>query len=276
MLEISVPSSVEYLALVDAVCEAFCSWANVPRQVADDVSMAAIEAATNAIVHGNGSDPAKKARIAFSRTDCDVTITVTDHGCGFDPEAVPCPVDEDRLLATSGRGIFIMRSVMDDVRITFPREGGTVVRLVKRIVPGVCGRVLCIDYGERRVGLAISDELRITAQPLGYIEVGDGRTGIEEVIGLIAEHDVAEIVLGMPFTLKGEIGQAASQVLHFARELRHRTGLSVATCDERFSTVEGERVLIEGGVKRKKRKKKIDSVAAAIVLQSYLDARRSK
>jgi len=276
MLEISVPSSVEYLALVDAVCEAFCSWANIPRQVADDISMAAIEAATNAIVHGNGSDPSKKARIVFSRSDCDVTIIVTDHGAGFDPDAVPCPVDEDRLLATSGRGIFIMRSVMDDVRITFPEGGGTVVRLVKQIEPGVCGRVLCIDYGEKRMGLAVSDELRITAQPLGHIEVGGGKTGIPDVIALIAEHEIAEIVLGMPFTLDGEIGQAASQVLHFARELRHRTGLSVATCDERFSTVEGERVLIEGGVRRKKRKKKIDSVAAAIVLQSFLDARRSK
>jgi putative Holliday junction resolvase len=276
MLEISVPSSVEYLALVDAVCEAFCTWANVPRQIADDVSMAAIEAATNAIVHGNGSDASKKARLVFSKVGCDVTITISDEGAGFDPDSVPCPVDEERLLATSGRGIFIMRSVMDDVRITFPEKGGTVVRLVKQIEPKVCGRVLCIDYGEKRLGLALSDELRITAQPLGLIEVGGGKTGIEEVIALIAEHDVAEIVLGMPFTLSGEIGRAASQVLHFARELRHRTGLSVATCDERFSTVEGERVLIEGGVKRKKRKKKVDSVAAAIVLQSYLDARRSK
>lgn len=276
MLEISVPSGVEYLALVDAVCEAFCSWANVPRRTADDISMAAIEAATNAIIHGNGSDLSKKARIVFARSGRDITITVTDQGGGFDPDTIPCPVDEERLLATSGRGIFIMRSVMDDVRITFPREGGTVVRLVKHVEPEACGRVLCIDYGEKRMGLAMSDELRITARPLGFIGVGGGKTGIEEVIALIAEHDIAEIVLGMPFTLKGEIGQAASQVLHFARELRHRTGLSVGTCDERFSTVEGERVLIEGGVRRKKRKMKIDSVAAAIVLQSYLDARRSK
>ena len=276
MLEISVPSSVEYLALVDAVCEAFCSWANVPRQIADDISMAAIEAATNAIVHGNGSDPAKRAKIVFSRTDCDVTITVSDHGNGFDPDAVPCPIDEERLLATSGRGLFIMRSVMDDVSITFPEGGGTRVRLSKQIEPKACGRVLCIDYGEKRVGLAMSDELRITAQPLGLIEIGGKKTGIEEVIALIAEHNITEIVLGMPFTLSGEIGQAASQVLHFARELRHRTGLSVATCDERLSTVQGERVLIEGGVRREERKKKIDSVAAAIVLQSYLDARRNK
>jgi putative Holliday junction resolvase len=276
MLEISVPSSVEYLALVDAVCEAFCSWANVPRKMADDISMAVIEAATNAIVHGNCSDPYKKARIVFSKSDCDVTITVTDSGEGFDLDAVPCPLDEDRLLATSGRGIFIMKSVMDDFQVTFPREGGTRVRLVKQVRPETCGRVLCIDYGEKRMGLAMSDELRITAQPHGFIEVGGGKTGIEEVIALIAEHDITEIVLGMPFTMSGEIGQAASQVLHFARELRHRTGLSVATCDERLSTVEGERVLIQGGVRRAKRKKKIDSVAAAIVLQSYLDARRNK
>lgn len=276
MLEISVPSSVEYLALVDSVAEAFCSWASVPRRMADDISMAAIEAATNAIVHGNGSNPEKKARVVFSRTDCDVIITVTDEGPGFDPDAVPDPLDEDRMLATSGRGIFIMKSVMDDVQITFPKQGGTRVRLVKQVRPEACGRVLCIDYGEKRMGLAMSDELRITAQPLGLIEVDNGRSVIENVIALIAEHDIAEIVLGMPFTLSGEIGQAASQVLHFARELRHRTGLSVATCDERFSTVEGERVLIKGGVKRKKRKKKIDSVAAAIVLQSYLDARRDK
>jgi putative Holliday junction resolvase len=276
MLEICVPSNVEYLSLVDSVCEAFCSWANVPRKMADDISMAAIEAATNAIVHGNGSDASKKARIVFSRTDCDVTITVTDEGQGFDPDEVPCPLDEERMLATSGRGLFIMKSVMDEVQITFPKGGGTRIRLVKQVQPEACGRVLCIDYGEKRMGLAMSDELRITAQPFGFVEVGDGRAGIEHVIALIAEHDIAEIVLGMPFTLSGEIGQAASQVLHFARELRHRTGLSVATCDERFSTVEGERVMIEGGVRRKKRKGKIDSVAAAIVLQSYLDARRNK
>jgi putative Holliday junction resolvase len=276
MLEISIPSSIEYLALVDAVCEAFCSWANVPRQVADDISMAAIEAATNAIVHGNGSDPSKKAKIVFERTDCDVTITVADLGSGFDPDAVPCPVDEDRLLAPAGRGIFIMKSVMDEVQITFPKGGGTRVRLVKRVESEACGRVLCIDYGEKRMGLAMSDELRITAQPVGFIEVGGKKSGIEDVIALIAEHNITEIVLGMPFTMSGGIGQAASQVLHFARELRHRTGLSVATCDERLSTVEGERVLIEGGVRRKERKNKIDSVAAAIVLQSYLDARRNK
>ncbi len=276
MLEISIPSSIEYLALVDAVCEAFCSWANVPRQVADDISMAAIEAATNAIVHGNGSDPSKKAKIVFERTDCDVTITVTDLGSGFDPDAVPCPVDEDRLLAPAGRGIFIMKSVMDEVQITFPKGGGTRVRLVKRVESEACGRVLCIDYGEKRMGLAMSDELRITAQPVGFIDVGGKKSGIEDVIALIAEHNITEIVLGMPFTMSGGIGQAASQVLHFARELRHRTGLSVATCDERLSTVEGERVLIEGGVRRKERKNKIDSIAAAIVLQSYLDARRNK
>ncbi len=276
MLEISVPSSVEYLALVDTICEAFCAWANVPGKIADDVSMAAIEAATNAIVHGNASDPSKKTRITFSRGDCDVVVTVADDGPGFDPESVPCPLEEERMLATCGRGIFIMKSVMDDVRITFPKRGGTVVRMTKKIAPEACGRVLCIDYGEKRMGLAMSDELRITAQPLGFIEVGDGETCIDEVKAIAAEHGVTEIVLGMPFTLKGEIGQAASKVLHFARELRHRTGLSVATCDERFSSVAGERALIEGGVRRKERRKKIDSVAAAIVLQTYLDTRRKK
>jgi putative Holliday junction resolvase len=276
MLEISIPSSIEYLALVDAICEAFCSWANVPRKTADDISMAAIEAATNAIVHGNGSDPSRKARIVFSRDDCDVTVTVIDQGEGFDPDSIPCPIDEDRLLATSGRGIFIMRSVMDDVDIAFPKSGGTRVRMKKQVEPEACGRVLCIDYGKKRMGLALSDELRVTAQPLGFIEVGSGTNGIDEVLNLIEEHNVTEIVLGMPFTLSGEIGQAASEVLHFARELRHRTGLSVATCDERLSTAEGERILIEGGVRRRERKKKIDSVAAAIVLQSYLDARRNK
>jgi len=276
MLEISVPSSIEYLALVDAVCEAFCCWANVAKQAAEDISMAAIEAATNAMVHGNSSDPSKKTKIVFSRSDCDIKVTVIDHGPGFDPSVIPCPVDEDRLLATSGRGIYIMKSVMDDVEIKFPREGGTRVLMVKHIEPEPCGRVLCIDYGEKRLGLALSDELRITAQPMGFIEVGGDKTGIEEVIGLIDEHNITEIVLGMPFTLSGEIGQAASEVIHFARELRHRSGLSVMTCDERLSTVEGERVLIEGGVRRAERKKKIDSVAAAIVLQSYLDARRNK
>lgn len=276
MLEISLPSSIEYLPLVDAVCEAFCVWAGVSARVTDEISMAVIEAATNAVVHGNKNETSRKVRALFQKKPCEIVVSVTDEGCGFDPGKVPNPVDESNLLKDSGRGIYIMKQVMDAVEFEPARGGGTKVRMVRHFKERGEGRVLCIDYGEKRLGVALSDELGITAQPLGKIEVDSLEDQLEELERMVQQHAVAEVVVGLPLTMKGEVSRAASRVTTFARDLNKRLCLPVVTWDERLSTKEGERVLIRSGMRREKRKGVVDAVAAAIILQSYLDARKKK
>jgi putative Holliday junction resolvase len=276
MLEISLPSSIEYLPLVDSVCQAFCVWAGASNETTDDISMAVIEASTNAVVHGNKCLRSRKMRAVFEKKHGEIIISVSDEGDGFDPESVPSPVDEENILKESGRGIYIMRHVMDAVDFDRPRDGGTRIRLVKHLAEQEEGRVLCVDYGQKRVGLALSDELCITAQPLGKIEKEGNEDVIAELERIAKEHDVIEIVVGLPLTLKGEVTRGASRVIAFAVGLNKRLCMPVITWDERLSTKQGERVLIESGMRREKRKEVVDSVAAAIILQSYLDARKKK
>jgi putative Holliday junction resolvase len=276
MLEICLPSNIDYLPLVDTICEAFCGWAGIPSRVSDDISMAVIEAATNALVHGNKRDESKKVRAVFEKRGHEIAISVTDEGSGFDPDKVPNPVDECNLLKDCGRGIYIMKQVMDTVEFEFARDGGTTIRLAKRINENNRSRILCVDYGEKRLGMALSDELGITAQPLGKIEAERREVQIDELKKVAEERGVTEVVVGLPLTLRGEVAQAASQVIAFARDLNKRLCLPVVTWDERFSTKQSEQVLIESGMRRKKRKEVVDSVAATVILQSYLDARRNK
>jgi putative Holliday junction resolvase len=276
MLEISLPSSIEYLPLVDAVCQAFCAWAGLPGEVSDEVSMASIEAATNAIVHGNKCERYKKMRAVFEKRPCEIVVTFTDEGEGFDPGVVPSPVDAENMLKESGRGIYIMRKIMDAVEFEHPKSGGTRLRMTRRFEPQACGRILCIDYGEKRIGLALSDELAITAQPLGKIEASRDEDRIKELAKVVTENEVVEVLVGLPLTLKGDVSHAGARVRSFARDLNRQLCLPVVTWDERLSTKQGEQILIEAGMSRKKRKGVVDSVAAAIILQSYLDARRNK
>lgn len=276
MLEISLPSSIEYLPLVDSICQAFCAWAGVSDEVTDGVSMAVIEAATNAVVHGNKCLRSKKMRAVFEKRLCEIIISVTDEGAGFDPDSVPSPVEEGNLLRESGRGIFIMKQVMDSVEFESTKGGGTKVRLTKQIAERAAGRVLCVDYGHKRLGMALSDELGITAQPFGKIEEESEEARIEQIKKVVEEHDVVEVVVGLPLTLKGDVAQGASRVIAFARHLHQQLYLPVVTWDERLSTKESERILIDAGMSRAKRKQVVDSVAAAVILQSYLDARRNQ
>ncbi len=101
------------------------------------ISMAVREAAVNAVLHGNAYDPAKKVRLEFEQSGADLVITIRDQGKGLDLAKIPDPLAPENLLKTSGRGIFLIRSFMDDVQI-HPSQTGTEIKLVKR-VPGVSG-----------------------------------------------------------------------------------------------------------------------------------------
>ncbi len=276
MLEVSIPGSIEYLPLVDTVCQAFCGWAGIEREIADQIAMAAVEGATNAVVHGNKCQRSRKVRVLFERTRSGIVVSVMDEGEGFDLGRVPDPTDEANLMKESGRGIFIMRQVMDRVEFEQPESGGTLVRMAKEIDFGGGGRILCVDYGHKRMGLALSDEMGVTAQPLGKIEEEAEEDQLKAVEKAAAENDVSEIVVGLPLTMKGNVSRSASRVIAFARELNKHLCIPVVTWDERLSTKESEQILIQAGMTRAKRKEVVDSVAAAVILQSYLDARSKK
>jgi putative Holliday junction resolvase len=133
------------------------------------------------------------------------------------------------------------------------------------------GRVLALDPGTRRIGVALSDLLRITAQPFGVLDAGAPDL-MARIGGLIEEQEVDEIVIGLPVGLNGSEGPAAAAAREFAAEVAASTGLPVVLQDERFSSVTAERVLLEAGVRRSGRKRVRDRVAAAVFLQAYLDA----
>ena len=131
-----------------------------------------------------------------------------------------------------------------------------------------------LDIGEKRIGVALSDPGGILATALTVLETRSEEGALNRIVALAQEHDVDHIVVGMPFSLDGSLGPQARRVQSFIEKLGKLTELQVITWDERFSTADAERVLVEAGTKREKRKKHLDSVAAAIVLQGYLDRQR--
>jgi putative Holliday junction resolvase len=130
------------------------------------------------------------------------------------------------------------------------------------------GRVLGLDHGSRRVGVAVSDALRITAQPL---EVVPRTRAINRVKEIVDEYGIAEIVVGLPTSLTGNEGPPAAAARAFGDEIALATGMEVAYVDERFTTVTAEKVMLEAGAKRQVRRDSLDKVAAAIILQTFLD-----
>jgi putative Holliday junction resolvase len=136
------------------------------------------------------------------------------------------------------------------------------------------GRVLAVDLGEQRIGLALSDPLRITAQPLETLRCVGPRKDLQAIVDRARQHDVARIVVGLPLLLSGEEGAKAADAREVAERLRRRLrDVPVELWDERLTTVQAERAMIEGNVRRRARRKRVDTVAAALILQSYLDAR---
>lgn len=132
-------------------------------------------------------------------------------------------------------------------------------------------RLLGLDLGSKRIGVALSDELGLTAQPLLVLERRSRAKDIQALGELIEAHQVEEVVLGLPRRMSGELGPEAEKVQVFGRLLAEATGRPVAYWDERLSTVSAERVLLQGDVSRAKRKRVIDKVAASLILQGYLD-----
>ncbi|KPJ55860.1 MAG: hypothetical protein AMS16_03505 [Planctomycetes bacterium DG_58] len=131
-----------------------------------------------------------------------------------------------------------------------------------------------IDYGRVRVGLALSDPLGITAQPLAVLESKSPEVLLTDLGRIVSEREVTHVVLGLPLKLDGTEGSAASEARTFAEELRRRLDVPVELWDERLSTVQAERAMLDADMSRTQRKKRRDKVAAQILLQSYLDAHR--
>lgn len=136
-------------------------------------------------------------------------------------------------------------------------------------------RIMGLDYGSKTVGVAISDPLHITAQGIETIARKDEnklRKTCARIEALIDEYDVGRIVLGLPKHMNNEIGERAKKSIEFGEMLKRRTGLEVVMWDERLTTVEAERTLIESKVRRENRKEYIDKIAAVFILQGYLDS----
>ena len=136
-------------------------------------------------------------------------------------------------------------------------------------------RWIGLDYGTKTVGVAVSDMLGITAQGVETITRKSGkklRQTLARIEALIQEYQADRIILGLPKNMNNTLGARAEETVSFKEMLERRTGLEVILWDERLTTVESERILMEGGVRREYRKERIDWMAAALILQSYMDS----
>lgn len=136
-------------------------------------------------------------------------------------------------------------------------------------------RVLGLDFGSKTVGVAVSDPFGMIAQAVETIvrkEENKLRQTLARIEALVKEYQVEKIVLGFPKNMNNTVGERAEKTLEFQAMLERRTGLSVVLWDERLTTVEAERTLIESKVRREDRKKYVDKIAAVFILQGYLDS----
>lgn len=129
-----------------------------------------------------------------------------------------------------------------------------------------------LDMGSKNIGVAVSDELGFIAHATETIHRQSIEKDIEAIGDLVRRYNVARIVVGLPINMTGTLGVEARRVLEFVEDMRRALSVSITTWDERLSTVQARRVLLEADLSRKKRKKVIDKIAATLILQSYLDA----
>ena len=136
-------------------------------------------------------------------------------------------------------------------------------------------RIMGLDFGSKTVGVAVCDPLGITAQTVETITRASEnklRQTLARIEQLIGEYEIERIVLGYPKNMNNTVGERGEKIQEFKAALERRTGLEVILWDERLTTVAAQRVLIESGVRRENRKKSVDQIAAALILQGYLDS----
>ena len=134
-------------------------------------------------------------------------------------------------------------------------------------------RILAIDHGTKRMGIAISDELKMMAHPVEFILAEPFNDFLTRLKELLQDKEVEMILVGMPRNMNGSYGPAALKVQDFVAALKGAVTVPIKTWDERLTSAQANRFLIEGNVRREQRKEKVDKMAAAILLQSYLDSR---
>ena len=135
-------------------------------------------------------------------------------------------------------------------------------------------RILGLDFGTKRIGVAISDELLITAQGLQTIERRALDADLDKIRNVINENGVSEVVVGLPLNMNGTYSAKTKEVVQFMDSLSKAIDIPVKTWDERLTTMQAERALLEADVSRAKRRRVADKLAAQIILQSYLDSRK--
>jgi putative Holliday junction resolvase len=133
-------------------------------------------------------------------------------------------------------------------------------------------RIMGLDIGEKRIGIAISDPLCYTAQGKLVMERRGMEADIQQIKDLVAAEEVTALVAGLPKNMDGSLGEGAERVISFARALEEALSMAIIFWDERLTTVEATRVLLEADLTRRKRRKVVDKVAAVLILQGYLDS----
>jgi putative Holliday junction resolvase len=145
-------------------------------------------------------------------------------------------------------------------------------------------RSLGLDIGDRRTGVALSDPEGILAIPLAVIDNKDERATLDEILNFVQQYEIERIIVGLPYSLDGNLGQQANKVVDFTERLRnvivaaakqsHFAGVDVQMWDERLSTMAAEKLMVEAGTRKDKRKQHRDAIAAAFILQGFLDSHR--
>ena len=134
-------------------------------------------------------------------------------------------------------------------------------------------RILGLDVGERRIGVALSDPLGLTAQRLTTVERHGPRQDALAIARLAQEHEAQGLVVGLPLTMRGELGEQAKKVTEFVESLKPRLTCPIHLMDERLTTAQSQRALLETDTSRRRRKALIDQLSAQLILQAYLDAK---
>lgn len=132
-------------------------------------------------------------------------------------------------------------------------------------------RMLGLDLGTKRIGVAVSDSLNIIAQSVGTIERRSIKNDIKKIQDLIREYSASKLIVGLPLNMNGTEGKSANLAFNFVSELKKEIDVDVEMIDERLTTAQGERIFLEADLSRGKRRKNIDKIAAQLILQNYLD-----